>query len=324
MNMSKHTKPPIESPDDDDFPDEAEQQIQQRRLFTYSLAALQVAKEVDRIYVKHPLFKDALMTCDRIFQLSRELSTAQGGVISGETGTGKTSVVQYFQRSLPQTSLFELGLGALRIRLQHRPTAGQVVGALLRGLKYPFAQVTQQTVYAKRSLAFDVLRQKGTRLVFIDEGQNLATQARHRDREGKETGATDLLREMMDEAQVGLVIISDGSLKSLKTVDPALDSRVAAHVRLADFAKGAMWHAFVRTFCKQSKAFDLSFLDKPGPVDMTHAATGGNPRHFKRLVTEAVLITVDAGQQQLDVATMRLAFERLFGVHCERANPYVA
>lgn len=35
-------------------------------------------------------------------------------------------------------------------------------------------------------LAFDVLRQKGTRIVFIDEGQNLATQARFRDREGRE------------------------------------------------------------------------------------------------------------------------------------------
>lgn len=324
MSMSKSPKQQFESSDDDDFPDEEDQQIQQRRLFTYSLAALQAAKEVDRIYVKHPAFKEALMTCDRVFQLSRELSTPQGAWISGETGTGKTSIVQYFQRSLPQTSLFELGLGALRIRLQHRPTAGHVVGALLRSLKYPFAQVTQQTVYAKRVLAFDVLRQKGTRIVFIDEGQNLATQARYRDREGRETGATDLLREMMDEAQVGLVITSDGSMKSLKTIDPALDSRVAAHVRLTDFAKGPMWQAFVRTFCKQSMGFDLSFLDKSEAVQMTHAATGGNPRHFKRLVTEAVLIAIDAEQKHLDLAIMKLGFERLFGVHCERANPYVA
>jgi hypothetical protein len=286
-------------------PCEEERGVMQRRMFMYSTEAIYAAGAVDRILVNYPAFADAMKSVDRIFQLGREFSIQQGMQILGSTGSGKTALARHFLQSQPRSTLFEDGFGALAIRLSSRPTAGQVVGGLLRRLRYPFPNITAQTLDIKRQVLIDALKQKGTRLIFVDEAQHLLSPCRGIGRPpAMSSNVADLLRELMDEVRVGIVFMGSHELADLESMDSHLASRISARVELSGLESTPVWHAFLRSFIKQVKV------------------TRGNLRLFKRLIAEAVLVTVDDGVGELTVPHLKLAYERVFGSGAAKGNPY--
>ncbi len=313
-----------ESINDDDFdePDEEERRVRARRLFTYSVQALKVASSVDRVCIVHTPFKAALTACDRAFQLSRELSQPQIIVVAGTTGVGKTALIRYFRASLPGSSLFEQGLGAIAIRLPAKPNVGHLVSAILRQLRHPFPQVTGQTLHIKRDLVIEALRQRGTRILFIDEGQHLRDQVRMRSRGSDETVVTDCVRELVDEVPIAACICGTPEILQLSEVDRSLDNRVSARFQLEAFSDGAMWRAFLSAFRKHCSQINLSIIEDPEHVRKLHLATEGNPRSFKRLVTEAVLICVDEKASTVTNEHFKRAFECVSGSVSRIGNPY--
>jgi hypothetical protein len=301
--------------------EEEDRQTAQRRLFMYSAAALAVAKSIEQIYVSHSQFGSALEACDRIFQLSGELQTPNGGLLCGPTGSGKTTLIDYFRASLPASTLFERGFGAISIRLQKQPTPGSVISSLLEAVDYPFPKVPERLVYLKRNVAMEALALKGTKLVFVDEGQNLESQARRRGDGADDSVASDILNEVMDKPRCGLFISSRRPIV-LEQIDPALAGRVTVRLELSNFAPGPAWAGFLNAFVGSSKSFDLSFLLATGEPERLHVATDGNLRSFKRLVTEGVLIACDKPSKALTAEIMCLAFERIYGKANGRHNPY--
>ncbi len=308
--------------DDFDMPDEEERRVRERRQFTYSMRALKVAAGVDRACILHPEFKASLAGCDRVFQLCRELSQPQVMLIAGSTGVGKTALIRYFRAALPKSDLFEQGFGAIAIRLPSKPNVGHLIGAMLRQLRHPFPQVTGHTLAIKREVLMEALRQRGTRLLFLDEAHHLRDQSKVRTRAFDGTNVTDCLRELVDDVPLGLCLSGTPDLLQLQDVDAHLDSRVSARFQLTDFSDGAMWKGFLSTFKKHCGDIDLGIIESPDHVRKLHVATRGNLRHFKRLVTEAVLICVDSKADELADSHFAMAFDRISGDVKRIGNPY--
>ena len=302
--------------------DEEERKTRERRLFMYSLEALAAAALVERAHVMFPEFERALAAFDRIYQLSGELETPQGALLTGPPGSSKTTLAMYFAKSLPQGNLFDIGYGAICIRLRANPTSGLVVSLLLRAVKYPFTEVRKSRVYTMRDIAFEAISQKGTKIVFVDQAHCLSTQVRPRHADVAETAASDTLRELMDETKVGLVLLADASFNGLDSVDQALADRVSVRLAMTHFADDVFWMAFLQAFSKKVQIVDISVICSADGAARTHLATGGNRRSFRRLITEAVLIAVDARCKALTLAHLRLAFDRVRGDAVEKANPY--
>lgn len=310
---------------DFDSPGEEEQKILQRRLFMYSMDAIRVAAEVDRRMVNYQAFADAMQGVDRVFQLGRELTVQQGLRVTGPSGSGKTALARYFLSSLPRSTLFEDGYGAFAVRLPSRPTVGQVVGTLLRRLRYPFPQVNGRTLDAKRQVLIDAFRQKGTRLIFVDEAHHVLAQGRAHARDAAVFGnVTDLLRELMDEVGVALVLLGTDELDELARVDEHLANRVSARLQLKGLDSSAQWQGFVRSFVKNSASINLDLLASRTEAQRLYTATRGNLRSFKRLVTEAVLVACDDGTKSVAVEHLRLANDRVNGKDTSVENPYAA
>lgn len=308
---------------DFDAPDEEERRVVQRRMFTYSAQAIRTAGAVDRILVNYPAFADAMKGVDRVFQLGREFSIQQGMQILGESGSGKTALARQFLQSQPRSNLFEEGCGALAIRLPSRPTVGQVIGALLRRLRYPFPAISVQTLDIKRQVLIDALKQKGTRLIFIDEAHHLLSQTRGYGRQQAMFGnVTDLLRELMDEVRVAMVFMGPQELANMESIDAHLASRISARVELSGLESPAVWHAFLRSFVKQTTGVSLAMLSEAGEAKRLFGATQGNLRFFKRLIAEGVLVAVDDGATTLSVAHLSLAYSRVMGSGAVKDNPY--
>lgn len=303
--------------------DEDDKQIRSRRLLTYSTEALIAAERIERVYVAFPEFKQALEVCDRIYQLSRRLNTPQGALITGAPGTSKTTISEYFSRSLPPNELFDKGYGSLTIRLRANPSAGLIVSSLLRALDYPFTAVAKNRVTTMRDVAFDALVQKGTKVIFVDQAHCLATQHRIRRSDQIETVASDLLTELMDRTKIGLILLADASFSGLKEVDKALADRIPTHLQMTQFANDATWRGFLGAFVKQmADTLDAKAMLSEKCMLATYHATDGNRRAFRRLVVEIGLVTLQAGVQVVTLDHMRTAYDRVSGLSTARANPY--
>lgn len=299
-----------------------ERKINERRLKAYGRTVLEVGATVDSVKVLFTQFKAALEACDRIYELSKALDIPQGMVVTGPPGSSKTTLGNYFTKSLPAEDLVDHGYGAISIRLRNSPSQGHIVSSLLRALNYPFTQVKRGRIFAMRDIAFEALRQRGTRLVFVDQGHCLSTQAHHRHQDVLESVASDVLREMMEEAKVGLVILADASFRGLEHVDRALADRVTTRMSLDYFADGPEWHGFLKSFATNVKVIDLSVLTDKACAAKVLTATAGNRRTFKRLVIEAVLLAVSNNSKTVEPQHLQLAFDLVNGAASGRSNPF--
>jgi hypothetical protein len=309
---------------DDEFDgiDDDERKTKVRRQFMYSVQAIAIASRVEKIFVSHPEFATCLQACDRVFQLSKELEQPQIVLAAGPPGVGKSALIKYFRASLPSGTLFEPGYGAIAVRLPDKPNAGHLLGSVLRQVRHPFPQVTSNTLFIKQEVAIDAMRSKGTRMIFVDEGLKLKNQVRMRSRQATGTSVSSLLCELVDEAGVGICILGDEELLDIESIDSHLASRVSARFKLNNFKNGALWMKFVEAFAKRSSAFDLSVLNAEAKSDRLFAATSGNPRKFKRLVTEGVLIAVDEHASALTDQHLKLGFKRITGDAPQASSPY--
>ncbi|NWF46335.1 AAA family ATPase [Hydrogenophaga sp. D2P1] len=293
-----------------------------RRIATYSVESLRVASQVDKTYVQYPDFVRAIQVMDRLFQLGTELDMPQGAFIEGPTGVGKTALFRYFQESVPKSTLFSPGMGVVGLRVPQRPRTGHFVSGLLRAIRYPFSTGSTPQLYQRRHIVVEGLRAAGTRLIFLDEAQHLLQQLRGPSLHDWECESTEFLRQIMDEGRISMVLAGSEGMDKLEETSKAFSSRLPVRERLKNFDRDATWVGFVRAFSKQCKPFDLTFLCEPAITTRLHYACGGNLRAFKRHVTEAVLLAVDAGALKLDAALLSQAFQITFGSATIRSNPF--
>jgi energy-coupling factor transporter ATP-binding protein EcfA2 len=304
--------------------DEEQRRTQERRLAMYSAVALLAAVPVERIFVSHRSFTSTLTALDRAFQLGKELSLPQGVCLTGPTGSGKTSVIRYFEASLPHSTLYKNGTGVLRLRLPERPSLGYVISTLLTKLHYPLPKCTDQTVGAKRMVLIEALGLSGSRLVAFDEADHICSPSiRKVSGNAKGNEVTDLIRELMEEARVAIALAGDAQLKTLERVDPALWERVSVKEEFKNFSLNQDWTGFIRAFAAASSSFDLSFLSEEGQPRLLFMATKGNPRRFKLLVVEAVLVASSKGESVLSREVLEQAFKLVNGDACVETNPWL-
>lgn len=302
-------------------------QIAARRMFMYSERALLASDEVDRKYVLFPDLHAVLGALDRAYQLARRVSRPQGILVSGPPGSSKTTVGQYFQRSLPASKDIIEGHGALSMRLRSNPCAGAIVSLLLRAARHPFTAIRKGRFDSMRDIAFEALQQMGTRVLFIDQAHVLEQSVRKSQRASKgavETTASEVLRDLMDETGIALVFLVSDSFGGLERVDESLADRVLVRLNLRHFDDDAVWCQFLGEIGNRTKCIDFKILSDRNIATLTHRAVLGNRRHTKILLTEAVLVAVDAGAKAVERQHFETAFQRVNGITSAKVNPYAS
>jgi len=308
-----------------DAGDEEARQIAARRMFMYSQDALLAADEVDRKYVLFPDLKVGLAALDRAYQLALRISRPQGILISGPPGSSKTSLSEYFQRSLPASNDIVESSGALSVRLRSNPCAGAIVSLLLRAVRHPFTAVRKGRFDSMRDIAFEALQQLGTRVIFIDQAHVLEQSVRKSPRSQRgsvETTASEVLRDLMDETGIALVFLATDSFGGLERVDESLADRVSVRLNLKHFEDDGTWRQFLIEIGSRTKCIDFKILLDSEFAKLTHRAVLGNRRRTKLLLTEAVLVAIDANAKAVEAGHFETAFLRVSGASNHVVNPY--
>lgn len=316
-------KPEHEFTDEDlsEF-DLEDQTTAERRLQTYSSHALKMGLPIDSLFVNYTGFMGALGGLDRVFQLAREVDMPHGLRLIGPPGSGKTSLLRYFQRSLPPSSLFEQGLGAVYLRVCKRPSVSYLVSSLLRCYGYPVRQVSAESLEPRINVVLEAIRQKGTRLIMFDEAHNLATTALKRGLQDSGTSPTDFIRLLMDEGRVGIVLAGPSALDEIAQLDDALESRAVGRFHLKNFAYDKVWLGLIQGFVKQCDWFDIAIFMDAESNRKLHEVTAGNLRATKRLITESVLVAAHEGAISVTVNHIHKAYTMIYGAASQKVSPY--
>ncbi|QIM52741.1 TniB family NTP-binding protein [Hydrogenophaga crocea] len=322
--MAKDIPEFTHSPRLDGISDNAPEGLE-RWMKTYSVEAVRVGIEVDRLIVRHPGYVSALKCVDRLFQLGTEMETPHGARIIGSSGTGKAALLRYFVRSVPRSSLFSQGLGVIALRVPARPRTGEFIGHLLRLTRYPFVIGSAKQLYQKRPLVAEALKGVGTRLIWLRKAENLMESEAPRMSHGESKSSMeviDFLLELVDESQVSLVLSGSEALEKLDAVSAELAARTPTIERLTSFPDDVSWLGFVRSFVDGCKPFDLTFLKDPRVAKRLHMASNGNLRQFKQLITEATMLAVNQNLLTLNQKLMSEAYTAVWGTASPRSNPF--
>ena len=303
--------------------EESEDVLLKRRIQTYSTHALKLGLRVDSIVVLSTQFVEGLKALDRVFQMAREVKMPHGFRLVGPPGSGKSTLIRYFSESLPPSNLFMPSLGCMGVRAAAKSTTGQLIASLLAIYKYPFISQNYKTVYLRKELLFELIREKGTRLIYVEDAHQLLKTSSKRQGIALEPDVTAFLSEMMDETNVGLVLMGDKSLDQLETIDKSLADRIAAKIEMLHFEPNNQWRGVLIGFSKDCSWFDVKIIEDVICAKNLHHATGGNLRQFKRLLTEAVLIAAQVNESAISNESLKNAFSVVFGKQSSRTNPFV-
>lgn len=297
-----------------------------RRYTTYSSDALRAALPIDDVFVAHPAFKNAVNAVSRVYELAGRTGMPQGVCIEGPFGTGKTSVLKYFAASLPQNDLCTQRYDVVGIRGRKGVHAGPLVNSVLRKQGYPIRRTGLGNLEPQIHVMKEAFRHRKGRLLWIDEASNILCSSTRRVTSNIEEGtsATDVICELMEENGIGIVLVGSELLAQLEESKSALASRITAHERLENFEFDATFVAFSKAFLRQCTGFDFTFFLVGEQMKNLHLTTRGNPRTFKRFITECGLCVAQKGDRTLIEGDAAKAFRAIFGSTSSTPCPYAS
>jgi Cdc6-like AAA superfamily ATPase len=273
--------------------------------------------------IGHTRFNESIEALDRIYQLANTFEPPQGVRIIGPIGSGKTSLINHFSTSLLKSTLFQPGFGAMIVRLNASPTRHQFVRNLLIAYGYPFSETSTKAIDIKTKMLINLILEKGTRLLGIDESHHMITSGLRRLNRPAAGDVSDTIHQIMDSTKVAVALLATDELDQLENIHPHLASRITARVELRNYETlDAEWYGILKAYIKQSLQFDLSTIITENYGALIHAATGGNLRNLKRLMTEIALICVDQNHAPISQSLLYLAHNRIHGTEGVRANPF--
>jgi Bacterial TniB protein len=243
---------------------------------------------IERIVIPHTAFADAQRQIEHCFAFSAGQG-AQGLAIVGESGTGKTSLLESFQ-SKHEPIRREDGMEApvLRATVPSGPTVKSLAGKLLEALN---AQDPERGTENEKSRRLRVLMKKsGTRMVMIDEFQHFYDRGKRQIMHN----VADWLKVLIDDTRTTLVVAGLRSCRNVIDENEQLARRFLAPIHLPrfswnDIGQRAQFVCILRAFHNEiAKQLELPALHSEQMAFRFYCSTGGLIGYLANLLKQTL------------------------------------
>lgn len=184
-----------------------------------SLSTFTLRKQV----IEHSKFTLAIREIARLHERGKTLGVAEGLLFVAQTGSGKTTVLQYYESRFPRLETTRgTRIPVLRVDTPESPTVKTLAEAILFAMGDPAA--AKGTASAKTNRIIHFFKECGVELLFIDEFQHFFDGRRVT--ESKRV--SDWLKNLINK--VGIPVILAGLPRSIAVVNanPQLRRRFGA------------------------------------------------------------------------------------------------
>lgn len=180
--------------------------------------------------IEHPRFTAAIREIARLHMRGRKSGVAEGMLLVAQTGSGKTTALEFYERRFPRVVVDEtLKIPVLRVDTPESPTVKALAEAILFAMGDPGA--SKGTALAKTNRIVHFFRQCGVELLLIDEFQHFFDG--HRTAESKRV--SDWLKNLINK--VGIPVILAGLPRAIAVLNgnPQLRRRFGAPLYMQPF-----------------------------------------------------------------------------------------
>lgn len=260
-------------------------------------------------YLQFPPFVSAFNEIDRLVQLYRQTGVAQHLLVTGESGTGKTTLCKALAERYPRATLPERDVvPVLVVPIPPAATIASVAEAMLARLGDPAP--TTGTTSAKTARAARLSRACGVELLMFDEANHI----QDRGQSPTQYMVGDWLKGLMDDVQVPTVLLGLPRVEDLLRVNEQLRRRFTRRLQMAlgQDPDNSIETQCLRLFTSLTPSLPVSF--NKGATTWSelayrlHAATDGRVAYVKSLLIGAIRLVFEREVPEITLAELETAF----------------
>ncbi|MBS0396552.1 MAG: TniB family NTP-binding protein [Proteobacteria bacterium] len=223
-------------------------------------------------------------------------------LLVGPTNNGKTMIVERFRRGHFATEADETPDGTavvpvLKVQMPPGADERRFFGAILQALGIP-GTASYTTVASRQDAAVRLMRSTNTKLLIVDEAQNLLSGTRDQQRR-----VLNVLRWLGNELQISLVAV--GTPEALRAIqsDEQLANRFEP-VALPTWHAGDEYQRLLATLESVLPLRQPSHLSEPELANRILAMTEGVLGEIVTVVTRAAALAVSSGAESINVGIL--------------------
>jgi|GEM_PF-2903436 len=275
-----------------------------------------VTNEINATIIMHPRFEQAYQGLLDIIDTASYGDLPFGATVIAPPGCGKTALTKAVARAIPSCELLKDDLRSISVTAEANAALGHFVKKLLKQLGYP-TTVRASTLYDQSSIIAAALRERGVKVLFLDEFQHVCRGQRSL----SAAAITYWIKQLADEGGVVVILLGTRELKPLTEMNDQLGSRAPAIFELREFQYNDEWIGVLKQFAVQIRSFNcevITELAKP-----IRAATHGTLRTLKQLLLTSTKAAIESNKSALDQESLCIGFARAFGTDSRTPNPFL-
>lgn len=279
---------------------------------------------VNAVYVRTPELDDAMQLLDDVRLERRGDGRAGFGLVTGESGSGKTLLFERYRRKQPEPAGEKRPVVMLSVPTPFTPVS--FMNAFLAALGEPV--LPKQDFHATVPRVQQAMRRHGVELALLQEVSHIVDQ---KERTAKVPYyATDIIKNCLLDSDYPVPLVLSGIPVARRLVDinPQLQTRLQRAVELRCFEMSdpmsrERFELVLELFDDAAGFPEQLLANDDALVRRIHAATGGIFGRVARLVGEAVRVGVRRGARGLDAALLAEAHARSSVPGPEWRNPFL-
>lgn len=260
-------------------------------------------------YLEFPPFVSAFNEIDRLVQLYRQTGVANNLLVTGESGTGKTTLCKALSDRYPPMSVPERDIiPILIVSIPPAATIASVAEAMLVRLGDP--SPGSGTTSAKTARAVHLARACGVELQMFDEANHI----QDRGQSPTQYMVGDWLKSLMDAIQVPTVLLGLPRVEDLLRVNEQLRRRFTRRVQMAlgQDPENSIESQCLRLFTSLTPLLPVPFLKESMTwnelAHRLHAATDGRVAFVKSLLLGAIRLVFEHDLTRITSVELEAAF----------------
>jgi len=274
-----------------------------------AVAEFETLRSFSSEYLEFPPFVAAFNEIDRLVQLYRQTSVANHLLVTGESGTGKTTLCKALADRYPRASVPERDIvPVLIVPIPPAATIASVAEVMLARLGDPSPGTG--TTSAKTARAAHLARACGVELLMFDEANHI----QDRGQSPTQYMVGDWLKSLMDDIQVPTVLLGLPRVEDLLRVNEQLRRRFTRHLQMAlgQDPDDSIESQCLRLFASLTPSLPVPFFkESMSWNELGHrlrAATDGRVAFVKSLLLGAIRLVFDQELTRITPADLATAF----------------
>lgn len=297
-----------------------------RKGLDYSKMTIEERKQmVEHLYIIYPRNRDILDEFEYCRRHAKVAAEAEGMLLEGSTGMGKTTLCKYYMLNSPR-KVTEDGtfVPVLFAKVEVPASPKSLVTTLLKALGDPIpdkGSVVSQTIRLKGLIA-----DCGTELIFLDEFQHFI------DRDSKKVLKTisDWLKNLMEDTKVPIILIGMPYSHAILDAEgnEQLQRRFSERISLEPFEWSNLegrknFRKFLQIIDEKLPLEERSNLSDTSMAFRFYLASNGVVSRVMKLVRRATVLTLELSKERVELDILSIAYDECLSANApEMENPF--